>query len=334
MTKKLLIVAPNAEPGQPVTERMRAFADFFHKENIEIGTHSTPGSPREFVGLVRRVYKEGYRNILLTMPPFRNWSICFLPRVNVILDIRDGWSIAMRSGYGGTSKATPFKAGLARMVEQIAISASALTITCTPGLATYHSTKWARGKIVLVPNGFPDRDFPIVQELIQQSEMNKRSENDKRFICAGKFSEYGPEKVKEIISHISKTNQGKMCTISVYGNSKEQNEWVNFFIEDNNIDNVIFINEDSLDRLSILKNIIDSDYGITILRDYKYDLGTKIFDYIACGKKVLTYPFTLNSFTEYFKSDLHGGLETEFRATYLRSRMIEKKREYILGSLK
>lgn len=334
MTKRILIVAPDAEPGRPVSERMDAFADFFSKEGIKVGTHPAPRSLREFFGLVNFIYKEGYRNILLTMPPFRNWSLCFLPRINVILDIRDGWSIAMRSGYGGTSKVAPFKAKLARMVEQIAISASTLTITCTPGLAAYHSTKCARRKIALIPNGFPDRDFPLVQEMIQKRGTSTISKRDNIFICAGKFSEYGLEKVKELILYISKSNLKKVCKIIVYSNSKESNDWINLFIKENNINNIIFMNEYSVDRGVILNKIIESDFGIVMLRDDRYEFGTKVFDYIVCGKKVLTYPFTPSAFTDYFKNSLDGNLEVERRESYLRSRMIENKREKIIGSIK
>ena len=101
--KRLLIISPKNKVGQPARERTLAFVAFFEENGISCEVLRFPNGPFELFKLIWHVYKSGYKNVLVTMPPFRAWSLCLLPGVNTILDIRDGWSIAIGTGYGGTS---------------------------------------------------------------------------------------------------------------------------------------------------------------------------------------------------------------------------------------
>lgn len=238
--------------------------------------------------MIRYIYISKYDSIFVTMPPFRNWSLCFLPGVKIILDIRDGWSIGMRNGYGGTAKPNILKAWIARIVEQLAIKSSALTITCTPGLKRYHATRWTRGKLTLIPNGFPDEDVEYAQAIVNGKIGKPQSFKDHiRFVCAGKFGEYGSKNVEILFDAIKKRYGGSVCEIDIFANSKEKQSIV--YEISRKYNNIICNVYDFLSRDILLEKISNYDIGIVLLRDQEYEFGTKIFDYIICGIPIFDY---------------------------------------------
>lgn len=326
MSRSILIIAPEAQPGQPVAERVRAFISFFEEEGIRCQIYPSPRSFWELVALIRHIYKKGWRNLFVTMPPFRNWCLCFLPKVKTILDIRDGWSIAMRRGYGGQIPPNRAKAWLARVVEQAAIRCCFLTIACTPGLLHYHATKGTRDKILLIPNGFPSGEFAFVEKLRRESPLPTHA-GEITFICAGKFSQYGVERAKEILIHIGTKFRHRRCALYVYSNNPKDNCWINEFLRKEKIYNISFYNMDSIGREDVLRKIVNSDYGIAALRDESYEFGTKIFDYIVCGTPVLDV-FKDGAFRDFFR----GYFDTDYKGRgdvrrFLRGSMIRDSTE-------
>jgi len=94
-----------------------AYSDFFKTNNIETEILQTPRNIFELLNMIKYIYKNNFGNILITMPGFRKWALLFLPGINTILGIRDGWSIAIESGYGQISTPNKYKAFIARSIE-------------------------------------------------------------------------------------------------------------------------------------------------------------------------------------------------------------------------
>lgn len=59
-----------------------------------------------------------------------------------------------------------------------------------------------------------------------------------------------------------------------------------------------------MDERALFKQMLSADYGLTIIRDPLYELGTKVYDYIALGLPVVNYFDEPNNFTDYFDACL------------------------------
>jgi hypothetical protein len=82
-------------------------------------------------------------------------------------------------------------------------------------------------------------------------------------------------------------------------------------------------------RDDLLRVISEADLGVNLVRNPEYDLGTKVFDYIACGIPIFNYFDHTNNFTDYFKNHFHN---SNLRSTvvYSRTKNILKYRGYLL----
>ncbi len=334
MHKKLLILSPNFTlRGQPVAERTLAYDSFFKSNSIETKIKATPKNIFELMYIIKYIYKNNFNNILITMPPFRNWCLLLLPKVNTILDIRDGWSIAMKSGYGGTVKPNIFKASITRMIEYIGIKLSILTITCTPGLQQYLQNLTNK-RILLIPNGYNEEDKKIVNDLRSIESKNTEIKKDEiKFICAGKFSEYGVEKVKLIIDKIYQQYTNINIILTLVGANTQENNWVYKYIKQKNYKNITFYLLDRVQKKELYSLILKHDIAIALIRDPDYDFGTKVFGYILCSKPIFNYFDVDNNFTKYFKNYFTLG-ESIFSNSFLRSDLLEKEKENLLKVLK
>lgn len=165
-SKKIKFNNKGSVIGSPVNSRISAFRSYF-KSN----------------GFIESDKRQDY--VFISMPPFRNFGAFFNPKLKVILDIRDGWSIAQASGYGGNVKKKPFKAMLTRIIERIIIRRAYLAITCTNGLQE-HLKKVSGKDILLIPNGVLDEDFLLAEQLIK-NQGEKAGSDELVFCCAGQF---------------------------------------------------------------------------------------------------------------------------------------------------
>ena len=103
--KSIIILYPiGVKKGAPAYQRISSFVNFYKKNNIKVIFKYTPNSFYSRIKLIKFMYKNKVFNIFISMPPFRNWIFFLIPYINLILDIRDGWSIAMKTGYGNTVK--------------------------------------------------------------------------------------------------------------------------------------------------------------------------------------------------------------------------------------
>ncbi len=309
--KKMLIVRPQGPVGSPVYERSNAFYKYFKESGFIVDIIDSPTSLIELLKLIKRIFLYRPAYLFITMPPFRNWSLCFLPFVKTILDIRDGWSIAMKSGYGGMVKPNNRKALIARFIEYLAIKSSYMTITCTPGLKKY-LRQLSNKEIYLVRNGISKCDFEIAQKY-SSFEHQPTNQNEqypiRKFVCAGKFSEYGQDKVKKVISVINKRYGNRPCLIQLIGSDIEENKWIDGYLKKTNLSNITIDFCGRVDKNEMYKLMSNAFCAVTIIRDPNYDFGTKIYDYLALGLNYLDYFDGDNEFNLFFReySDLYEG---------------------------
>ncbi|OOE73673.1 hypothetical protein BZG23_11270 [Salinivibrio sp. ML290] len=253
------------------------------------------------------VYKdevEKKKYVFLSMPPFHNFKFFLNPRRSVILDIRDGWSIAQATGYGGNVKCKPLKSIFTRQVERFLIRRAFLTITCTNGLHKYLEEISSRN-VILIPNGISGEDYKRAQSLKAEKKINEGDELV--FCCAGKFSEYGPDKVEKLCLTIMKRYSSKKIKIQLIGSNEEKNIWLDRFLREKSGGQAYLDIVPRKSRESLYEVMARADYGMTILRDPSYEFGTKIYDYIALGLPVVNYFDKPNNFTDYFDACLDIG---------------------------
>ncbi|PHM26217.1 hypothetical protein [Xenorhabdus budapestensis] len=308
-SKKILILEPHALPGSPAKSRVTAFQEYFENKSWLVLKRQCPKTIFEKIKLIIFLLRNKNIYLLISMPEFRGFFSFLIPNINIILDIRDGWSIEISSGYGGDFRKKKFKAKIAKVIERIMIKRSYLTITCTLGLQKYLEEISAK-KILVIPNGilFTDiKNISIPSHLTQTIQKNKDALKNKDtliFCCAGKFSEYGTSNVKKLLNVILERYSNNKIKIHLVGSNKDSNQWViDYFYKISNGRGTLDILP-SLEKKELFNLISKSDLGIALLRSPDYEYGTKVFDYILQNKPVVNYFDKPNNFTIYFDAVL------------------------------
>ncbi|MGG4605776.1 hypothetical protein ACLPHM_13360 [Paenalcaligenes sp. Me131] len=325
MKNKISFIFEHGNEGLPVVSRMLAFKDYFNKNDYSVEFINKPKNFLTTINTILKIKKDKKDLIFISMPSFRGFLYFFIPGVKVILDIRDGWSIAQATGYGGTTERKPFKAKITKIIEKIIIRRSKIAITCTLGLKL-HLENLSKRKITLIPNGILDDDHKLSSLINEEKNKNKETKNKSlTFTCAGKFSEYGKEKVKKLLNVIINRYPQQTITIQLIGSSLEENEWISKYLYTISMNRAKVIFLPRMDRKNLYKTISNSDFGLTIIRDPEYDVGTKIYDYIALDIPVINYFDEPNNFTSYFDSCLDLSFENSTeKPEILRSKLISQ----------
>lgn len=300
--KKILVLMPKGtSSGKPSFERVQAFIEFYKSQELHVVVKDQPCNFFEKIALIKFIYLNKISNVFISMPQFRNWWLFLLPAVNVILDIRDGWSIAMKSGYGGNVKPNRLKAFIASRIEKFAIKRAGLTITCTPGLQQYLE-RISGKEVVLILNSYSKNDENLVSRL-QKEVKKEKNKNQIVAICVGQFSEYGNDKVKVVLRKLSESYPEKKVLLKLVGSDYEKNKWIEDYLAQENIENVRLDILRRMGRREMYIQILHSDIGVTVIRDPDYDFGTKVFDYILSGLPVFNYFESSNAFSYFFLTE-------------------------------
>ncbi|MGU5725788.1 hypothetical protein [Aeromonas caviae] len=290
---------------KPISFRLGSFWEYFHSKQYKLNSH-------------------GFSDyIFYSMPPFRNFLLFIKYKGKVILDIRDGWSISQATGYGGNVRSKPLKAWFTRKIERFIIRRSFITITCTPGLRDYLEDVSGR-QIILIPNGISDERMKIIEKVKGKKPIRQKS-TQLVFVCAGQFSEYGVDKVKKLLSVIVARYGSVKTKIKLIGSCEESNRWVVDYYEkiSGGLGHVIFLPR--MSEVQLYENMVDADYGLTIIRDPNYDFGTKIYDCIALELPVVNYFDKPNNFTNYFDACFDVGFyHTDKKPEIRRSVLMEE----------
>lgn len=299
----ILLKNKKTKIGIPSQSRVKSFKDYFSSRGFELK-------------------EKKYDYIFISMPPFRNLHLFFNQKYKIILDIRDGWSIAQATGYGNTVKSKPFKAIITKLIERFIIKRSYITITCTNGLQDYLQ-KISGRKILLIPNGVLDEDYQLAKKLTLS--ISKKNTDELVFCCAGKFSEYGEEKVKKLCDVIIKRYQDKKLKLQLIGSDKDKNQWIDDYLRKASNGRATLEILPRMSRDELYHTMAQANYGLTILRDPSYDYGTKIYDYIALGLPVINYFDEPNNFTKYFDACLDKPFNKNTKIPEIqRSKLISK----------
>lgn len=297
--RKILFVHPIASSVAPVTKRVESFQDFFENSGLTIIKFNRLSFYEKICSLMTADL------IFMTMPPFRNWLIVAFWGWKTLLDWRDGWSIAMRTGYGNTVTPSKVKAIFARVIELISILLCKNIIVCTKGLEFYHGrflNVGFRKKLIFIPNG---HNLSVDQARFK--EIKLKSKKCIKLICAGKFGEYGKNKAHFALKTCLERYPGSRIDFLLIGaDARLNNEVINSFKYAFERLNVKICEQISYEE--IVSMIRDSDLAVAIIRDTDYDYGTKIFDYIASGIPILDYYDDASPFKEYFK----GCFDTDY----------------------
>lgn len=286
---------------QPSTARVAAYKNFFHSSGIAECHWAQERESSTFKIWLSCVLGE-YDAVLLSMPPFRGWALFFLPFTRVILDIRDGWSIAMSSGYGGNLSPKRHKARIARFIEKYAIRRAFLAITCTKGLQNYLQ-ELSADEVLFIPNGLGDKELEIISRI--KNEIKKTTPSDVlTFCCSGQFSEYGKDKAEKLLKTISERYGAAKLKVKLIGSNFSQNSWAIDYFSSLTAGNGVIEILPKMDKSEMYAAMAKCDYGLSIIRDPDYEYGTKIYEYIALGLPVVNYFDARNNFTDYFDACL------------------------------
>lgn len=297
---KIYIRHPGGDASKPSSARIAAYKSFFEKSHCVDFFLDLSKQKSLFRVWIDCLFGR-YDFVLLSMPPFSGWFFFFLPFTHIVLDIRDGWSIAMDSGYGGNVPPKPFKAKIARFVEKCAIRRSYLTITCTKGLQEYLE-KISGRQVLLVPNGVASDDLDLIFNI--KNKIIKNISEELTFCCAGQFSEYGREKVEKLLEVIAKRYPNRRLRIKLIGADRSKNNWVAGFFKSLTSGAGVVEIMPRMNKSEMYAEMAICDYGLSIIRDPDYDYGTKIYEYIALGLPVVNYFEAPNAFTNYFDACL------------------------------
>lgn len=305
--KKVLFIVPcDVKVGQPSFERIASFRNVYAEQGVVINSEEQPRGFMPTLNLLAKIANNKYDEIFISMPSFRCWWLFLLPFQSIIFDIRDGWSISMKSGYGGKFKPKTTKAYLARKIERFAIKRSKMTITCTNGLQSYLQ-ELSQKEIYLVTNGVSLKDVDTVNSLKEEGN-NTTARHTFNFeqsnliaVCVGQFSEYGEDKVITLMKKLSEKFTGKSILVQLIGSDYSKNKWIKLWLKDKGINNIEIEFIERLNRKDMYQKLLVADLSLLIVRDPSYEFGTKVYDYILCGLPIFNYFSERNNFTDYFQ---------------------------------
>lgn len=326
----LFIVPAGLVEGQPSRERIQAFRQFFQDRGFNVDELDQPQGFAQITRVAGLLRQQPGRMIFLSMPPFRNWWIPWFFGRRVILDIRDGWSIAMATGYGGTVRPNRLKAFLARRIERRALRKAALPITCTPGLQDYLSRVAGRD-LLLITNGFSARDRKIIADLSRETASATRSCDSLVAICVGQFAEYGRDKAEALIRRLVSLFPDRHIDVRLLGCNRSANGWIADWCREQGLSQVEIEILPRVSRESMYREILAADVGLAVIRDPDYDFGTKVFDYILCGKPIVPLDDPNLSFCRFFAGFFVGDEPGDRDRNFERGRLIEAESESLLA---
>ena len=214
-----------------------------------------------------------------------------------VVDFRDPWSLNIATNYGVNNVTLSLKQRIrlciSRTVEKFTYKTCQHFIVCTEGMERDYGRLFQDSKkLRLITNGY---DFyPEVFSNISSQT------HEIRFVCIGKFAEYNKQKAAQILSAIKQYGILKKHRIRLIfiGSDRDQNEPLVSKAE-------LYADWYPLlpyqQALSIAAN---AHFGLCLVRNEKYEYGTKVFDYIGLGLPIFDYFEEDNNFRSYFRAYL------------------------------
>lgn len=220
------------------------------------------------------------KKIYISCGPFQNLIFVvlasFISRKELIIDFRDPWSLNIKSGYNNKVKVNKVKLYLAELIEKISYKICKYFIVCTKGMfKEYEALFKSNSKLRLMTNGY---DFKPVK-------MKKKIDYfNLKVVCLGKFAEYDVDKARKALQEILKLTKDKSkLKLFFVGSDKVINSKI--LEEFSLLNNSVFY--DRMEYEKALEIASKCDLGMLVVRNENIEYGTKIFDYIGLGLKVI-----------------------------------------------
>ncbi|MBO6853875.1 MAG: hypothetical protein JJ872_08945 [Marivivens sp.] len=241
-------------------------------------------------------------------PPFprlKDLPRLLLARRPYVLEYRDGWALAISTGYGNTVPAKRAKALLVGLIEAALRLRAYRVVTVTPGLLRWHGV----ARTILLPNG-SEIDFSVPRRDVDLSK------NVLNVVCFGKFLSYGHSNVMAALETLSRRYEDKTLNIHVYSGVSEETDLEHQFA------NIIVTRKDPVRPTSLIDFFACYDLGLAIIRDPDYDFGTKIFDYAQAGLPIVDYFDVYSDIKTFFAGAFDTDAAPVIQPDYSRAAML------------
>ena len=216
--------------------------------------------------------------VFISAPPFKLIFFGLIALLPVYIDIRDGWSVAIQNGYGSENiKRRPIKAFIARLVELLLIMKARNIFCATDGISKYLTTNLPRidAKILVISNG---HSYELNKAFFSERCRN----NAIKILILGKFEEYGIKHALQSLKVVSERYQNNDIVVHKYS-YKLDPEIVSAAAQLN----IKIELKRPLNNKALVKASNDYDFGLAIVRDANYEVGTKVYDYLAFGLPII-----------------------------------------------
>jgi len=150
-------------------------------------------------------------------------------------------------------------------------------ISCTNSFESASIFKNFKRKVTIIPNGLEEKKY---QKLIQTPSTKNSSQGPTRILYAGNLGY-----AQSLMTLVDSVKMSNNFNVELIGEGAQKSN-INRYIADNHIDNVRVISPMHWDEL--VNKYIESDILYAqITADYASAIPTKIFEYLATGRKVV-----------------------------------------------
>lgn len=321
MKKAIIFESEFHSPNSPVIQRVISYNDELVKLGYKVLLLGFPKKWEDVFKLIKLIYFDDYRVLIISCPSFSNMKYLLFPFCHKILDIRDGWSIAIKNGYGGIKPPSMIKYKVASIIEAISMCLASEVVTVTQGLKN-HLDKLTFKKCTLIENGYVGDLFEINSE--------RHSEKSTVIaVCAGKFSEYGKNNALDTIEKLLSGYNLCIQTIEIHiiGCNQDENTWLNEYLNTHYLGKVKLFLHKRMTKDDLEQFLIKSHVGLVVLRNDQYEYGTKVFDYIKFGLDIVGNFDKNSGFGQYFSNYI---ADKNVRHLYSRKYRMERSLHKVL----
>lgn len=259
---------------------------------------------------------------------------CHLSRKHFICDFRDPWSFNIRRGYGNPSaKINSVKIVIAEWIEKLIYKLCYRFWVCTPGMYQLYAELFKDDtKLDMIPNGY-DFDPEIIGNF--EASKNLAPNPDKlHLVCLGKFAEENPITAKKALTQLKefyRKNGSDSLAIDFIGTPVSP---TGELLREVKLEKISTFHP-KMSYLEAIKIAAKANMGLCVIRDEKFDLGTKAFDYIGLGLPIYNCFQNDSNFSQFFSNflsrDRSKRLNPDLIKNYRRSRLFEKYLIWIDG---
>ena len=196
----------------------------------------------------------------------------YFRKSNFAIDVRDcSWDYIEKKGLFGKFASKFLKVILKPIFKR------ATFISCTNKFESQSILKNFKRESIVIPNGIENSKY---QKLIHMNHKASSVKDDLKIIYAGNIGY-----AQSLITLVKSSQEMENISVELIGEGA-QKTYINDYIINKNIKNInIFA---SMDWKNLVKKYIESDILYAqITKDFSSAIPTKIFEYIAMGKKIV-----------------------------------------------